>query len=93
MIMSFATQETELIFRGCVVEGLSPRLQDLALLKLQVLAAAVELRDLEAMPSNRFELLRGEREGYHCIAVYDLARICFLWEGGHAHKVEIFGYQ
>ncbi len=92
MIASFADAITERLFRGQRVEGLSAELQHRALAKLQILDAAQTLKDLAAVASNRFELLRGERNGLHCIAVEALARICFRWQSGSAYDVELFGY-
>ncbi len=92
MIGSFANEVTELVFHGRHVDGLSRELQRCALTKLQILDAAQSLRDLAAIPSNHFELVSEERDGLHCIAVEDLARICFRWQDGGAYEVELFGY-
>ena len=92
MIKSFANPMTEDIFHGKVVQGLSIAVQQRALAKLQLIQAAGDLRDLEAVSTNRLEVLSGEREGRHCICVDDKGRICFKWRGSHAYDVELFGY-
>ena len=53
-----------------------------ARLKLDRLEAAVELRDLAALPGNRLESLKGERKGQYSFRINDQWRICFEWPGG-----------
>jgi proteic killer suppression protein len=48
-----------------------------ARLKLDRLDAAVVLRDVAALPGNRFEVLRGDRKGQYSIRINDQWRICF----------------
>jgi proteic killer suppression protein len=65
-----------------------------ARLKLDRLEAATSLRDLAALPGNRFEALVGDRKGQYSIRVNDQWRICFEWPGvspGPSH-VEIVDY-
>jgi toxin HigB-1 len=50
-----------------------------ARLKLDRLEAATSLRDLAALPGNRFEPLHGDRKGQHSIRINDQWRICFEW--------------
>jgi proteic killer suppression protein len=46
---------------------------------------ATSLNDLAALPGNRLEALRGDREGQHSIRINDQYRICFeSREQGHA---------
>lgn len=44
------------------------------------------------LPSNRFEALRGDREGQFSIRINDRWRICFTFADGDAHDVEIVDY-
>lgn len=53
---------------------------------------AVSLNDLRIPPANRLEKLSGERAGQHSIRINDRWRICFLWQEGNAHEVEIVDY-
>lgn len=53
---------------------------------------AVSLNDLRIPPANRLEKLSGERAGQHGIRINDRWRICFLWQEGNAHEVEIVDY-
>ena len=65
-----------------------------ARLKVDRLEAASSLRDLAALPGNRFEALKGDRKGQYSIRVNDRWRICFEWP--HAYpgpaNVEIVDY-
>ncbi len=65
-----------------------------ARLKLDRLDAAVTLRDLAALPGNRFEVLKGDRKGQYSIRINDQWRICFeWWEGSPGPmNVEIVDY-
>jgi toxin HigB-1 len=48
--------------------------------------------DLRVPPGNRLEALRGARRGQHSIRINDQWRICFVWQDGDAHDVEIVDY-
>jgi proteic killer suppression protein len=63
-------------------------------LKLDRLEAAVELKDLGALPGNRLEALKGDRKGQYSIRINDQWRICFEWSGGAPgpSNVEIVDY-
>ncbi|MFZ1203302.1 MAG: type II toxin-antitoxin system RelE/ParE family toxin [Candidatus Acidiferrales bacterium] len=50
-----------------------------ARLKLDRLEAATSLRDLAALPGNRFEALVGDRKGQYSIRINEQWRICFEW--------------
>jgi proteic killer suppression protein len=65
-----------------------------ARLKLDRLEAATALKDLAALPGNRFEALGGDRKGQYSIRVNDKWRICFEWPGGAPgpSNVEIVDY-
>jgi len=67
-------------------------LQRAALRKLLLLDAAETLQDLRVPPGNRLEKLAGDREGQYSIRINDQWRVCFCWENGNAHDVEIVDY-
>lgn len=92
MIESFADAETEKVFRGERSRKLPPDIQRTARRKLLYLHSAQDLRDLAAPPGNRLEALRGDRAGQHSLRLNDRWRICFVWAGGKARKVEIVDY-
>jgi toxin HigB-1 len=48
-----------------------------ARLKLDRMEAATSIRDLAALPGNRFEALVGDRKGQYSIRINDQWRICF----------------
>lgn len=57
-----------------------------------MLDAAQSLQDLRVPPGNRLEKLAGEREGQYSFRINDRWRICFRWQEGNAHDVEITDY-
>ncbi len=60
--------------------------------KLQMLDAAVSLRDLLAPPNNRLEALSRDRAGQHSIRVNDQFRLCFVWTEQGPSNVECVDY-
>jgi proteic killer suppression protein len=59
---------------------------------MDMLNGAASLLDLRSPPGNRLEALKGDWKGWHSIRVNDQWRICFIWEEGEAHDVEIVDY-
>ncbi|GMR14378.1 MAG: hypothetical protein BMS9Abin29_2631 [Gemmatimonadota bacterium] len=57
-----------------------------------MLDAATTLADLRIPPANRLEKLKGDRAGQHSIRINEQWRICFRWNSGDAHDVEIVDY-
>jgi toxin HigB-1 len=92
VILSFACAESERLFRAETARRFPPTIQRSARRKLLALHAATELRQMAVPPGNRLEALRGRRLGQHSIRVNDQWRICFRWQQGHAHDVEIVDY-
>ncbi len=50
------------------------------------------ITDLRIPPGNRLHALTGNRAGQHSIRINNQWRICFKWEDGNAHDVEIVDY-
>ena len=95
MIASFADAATEALFHGESGKkppNLPPEIRSSAVRKLDILNAAMELRDLRAPPGNLLEALRGDLAGKHRIRINDQWRIVVRWESGDAHDVEIVDY-
>ena len=92
MIESFASDETEKIFRGKTSTKLPKDIQRTARRKLLYLNDAIDLQDLLAPPGNRLEKLKGDRAGQHSIRINDQWRICFKWSDNKAQNVEIVDY-
>ena len=92
MIISFRDRQSEAIANGLAVKKLPFDLQRTALKKLRQLAAASLLEDLRVPPGNRLEALQGSRKGQWSIRINDQWRLCFRWQDGNAHQVEIVDY-
>ncbi len=50
---------------------------------------AQALRDLAALPGNRFEALKGDRKGQYSIRINAQWRICFEWSEGSPGPVNV----
>lgn len=92
MIRSFRSKETEKLFNRERSHKLPYDIQQIALRKLRMLHRAVTLEDLRIPPANRLEKLAGDRLGQYSIRINDQWRICFEWQAGDAHNVEIVDY-
>ncbi|MCJ7484358.1 MAG: type II toxin-antitoxin system RelE/ParE family toxin [Thermodesulfovibrionales bacterium] len=67
-------------------------LHNLARRQLRMIAAAVTLETLRVPPNSRLEALKGDRKRQWSIRINDQWRICFEWQNGSAHNVEITDY-
>jgi toxin HigB-1 len=92
MIRTFASKDTEKLFRRQPVPKFPSDLRRTAQRKLLLLDAAEQLDDLSVPHGNRLEKLAGDRKGQHSIRVNDQWRICFRWKDGDAYEVEIVDY-
>jgi toxin HigB-1 len=92
VIQSFASRETEQLFLTGRSRRIPPQILLRAMQRLQQLDAATCLGDLRFPPSNRLEALVGDRNGRFSIRINEQWRICFRFEGVHAHDVEIVDY-
>lgn len=91
MIRSFKDRNTRRFFEGHRIpafEGVA----DQAVRRLTLLDSADALRDLAGLPSNRLEVLRGDRAGQYSIRINSQWRICFRWEADGPRDVEIVDY-
>ena len=93
MIVSYRDRATESFAVGKRVKAFSG-IERSARLKLDRMEAATSLRDLAALPGNRFEALLGDRKGQFSIRINDRWRICFEWPVGAPgpSSVEIVDY-
>ena len=92
MIQSFRDKDTELLFHRQRSRKFPSDIQRAALRKLWMINAAHTLPDLKVPPANHLEKLRGNRSGQYSIRINDQWRICFQWNRGHDHQVEITDY-
>jgi len=93
MIVSYRDKRTRDFAAGKRVRAFSG-IERAARLKIDRLEAASSLRDLAALPGNRFEALKGDRKGQYSIRINDQWRICFEWLRGNSGptSVEIVDY-
>ena len=92
VIQSFADKETQKIFDGGASRKLPSDILDRAEIKLRQIHNSDTLDQLRIPPSNRLELLKGDRKNFHCIRINSQWRIVFRWESGHAYEVQILDY-
>lgn len=91
MIRSFRNKDTRQIYEGGKVKkwlSIHRQIEK----KLQILDVATSLEDLKHLPGNRFEALKGDRNGQYSIRINQQWRICFRWEDGEPIDVEIVDY-
>lgn len=93
MILSYRDKKTEGFARGAFVMAFQG-FEDQAERRLSILNAAPSLDTLRALPSNRLEVLRGDRVGQYSIRINAQWRVCFEWPEGAAGPgmVEIVDY-
>lgn len=96
MIAGFRDKGTEDVFNGedskHARRACPNTIWRVARKKLDQLNAAKGFDELKVPPSNRFEKLKGNRDGQHSIRINDQYRICFTWNGKDAEDVEIADY-
>ena len=90
MIKTFKGKDTEALYNRKFVRRFSGFARQ-ALKRLRILDSAETLQALQALPSNRLEVLKGDRKGEYSIRINDQWRICFVWNDG-AEEVEIVDY-
>lgn len=91
MIRTFKDRRTERLFDGEWVrefQGFARQAEK----RLRLLDAADTLEALRALPSNRLEVLRGDRRGRFSIRINRQWRVCFEWREDGPHNVEIVEY-
>ena len=92
MIQSFYSREEEKVFHREYSRRLPHTIQRVALRKLWMIDAAIDLNDLRVPLANCLERLLGSRKGKYSIRINKQWRICFQWKNGHAYNVEITDY-
>src|SRR5450759_3940022 len=58
--------------------------------KLQLIDDATTDQDLRSPPSNHFEKLRGNLDGFHSIRVNKQWRLIFHWDGGRGEANDVY---
>jgi len=95
MIKSFGNKATFDLFHGIVSSKsrkIPTQIVEQALMKLDLINAAVSIQDLKSPPGNRLELLSGNLYEYHSIRINKQWRIIFKWIDSNALEVSIVDY-
>jgi len=95
VIVSFGDAATESLFHGSAdrrTRRFPDGIRRNALKKLDMINAAMELRDLLVPPGNRLEALRGDLRGQHSIRVNEQWRIVFRWTEAGPAQVRLLDY-
>jgi proteic killer suppression protein len=95
MIISFGNNATEDLFNGINskhTRHLPSSINAVIIRKLDMINAAVSVKDLGAPPGNRLEHLSGDLKGFFSIRINDQFRILFKLEQGNASEVGIIDY-
>jgi proteic killer suppression protein len=92
VIKSFADRRTAAVFQGLVPKRF-PQSSPNALRRSSPCSTPPpRSRSCASRRGNRLEALKGARRGQHSIRINEQWRICFVWQGGNAHEVEIVDY-
>lgn len=93
MILGYRDRRTEAFANGHLVREFQ-RFDRQAYKRLEILDAASGLEELRALPSNRLEALKGDRNGQFSIRINLQWRICFEWtkDATGPSNVEIVDY-
>jgi toxin HigB-1 len=78
MIVSYRDSKTRRFAGGQHVREFSGFARQ-AETRLDRLDAATSFKDLAALPGNRLEALKGDRQGQYSVRINDQWRICFEW--------------
>jgi proteic killer suppression protein len=95
VLASFGDAATEALYHGgrpSPIRSIPPQIRDVALRKLDVLDAAVQLDELKRPPGNHLEALTGNLAGFDSIRISRQWRVIFRWRNGDAFDVAIVDY-
>ncbi|TCU19950.1 type II toxin-antitoxin system RelE/ParE family toxin [Rhizobium sullae] len=81
--------------RAFIVEDISSRnipfdLESRLFRKLQMIDDATSDQDLRVPPSNHFEKLKGNLDGFHSIRVNKQWRLVFRWDGSKGEASDLY---
>ena len=90
MIVSFRDERLRAFFMDDIrSRNIPPDIGTRLFRKLQMIDDAAADQDLRVPPSNHFEKLRGNLEGFHSIRVNDQWRLIFRWNGARGEASDI----
>ena len=91
MIVSFRDEWLRAFFVADIPSrNIPPDIESRLFRKLQMIDDAMTDQDLRVPPSNHFEKLRGNLEGYHSIRVNKQWRLVFRWDGSRGEAENIY---
>jgi proteic killer suppression protein len=93
MIKTFADKRTQELFSTGTAKRFPPDLAKRAARKLEYVDLASSLEDLKVPPGNRLHALKDDRRGQYDIAINDQWRVCFRFNDGDAHEVDVCDYR
>jgi proteic killer suppression protein len=70
--------------------NIPPDLESRLFRKLQMIDDATSDKDLRAPPSNHFEKLRGNLEGFHAIRINKQWRLIFQWDSAQGEATDLY---
>lgn len=96
MIVNFKNKGTEDVFNNedtrAARKTCPSEIWPVARRKLDMVQAAVTLKDLRVPPRNELEKLSKDRKGQHSIRINRQYRVCFIWTDQGCEDVEITDY-
>jgi proteic killer suppression protein len=91
MIVSFRDEWLHAFFvKDVASRNIPSDLESRLFRKLQMIDDAATDRDLRVPPSNHFEKLRGNLDGWHSIRVNKQWRLVFQWDGSRGEASDIY---
>jgi len=91
MIQSFRDKDTEQLYNRQFVRRFSG-IERQAIRRLRILDTSETMQAVAMLPGNRFEALKGDRQGQYSIRINNQWRICFRWGEAGPYDVEIVDY-
>ena len=88
MIVSYRDKRTRAFAEGGMVPAFEPVRRQIEK-RLAILEAAETIDDLRSLPSNRLEVLSGDRKGQWSIRINLRWRLCFAWPPGAAGPTDV----
>ena len=92
MIISFKCKYTKQIFDGVYTKKFSDAINNAGKRKLDMINASCSWEDLKVPPSNHFEHLKGNLDGFCSIRINQQYRVVFKFENSNAYDVYIDDY-
>ena len=92
MIKSFKCKYTKQLFDGKYQKKFSQAVNKIGKRKLDMLEASFDFEDLKVPPSNNFEFLKADLDGFCSIRINKQFRLIFKFENSNAYDVYIDDY-